>query len=88
MLIIVGVRLSVVITAYQSEDFLDECLGSVCSSYYMDLQIVLVNDGSTDATALEVTVQNAPIPQSVLDYAANLTPNSVKIRDVAGRVYN
>lgn len=43
--------LSVIVTAYQAEAFLDECLSSVCGSDYANLQIVLVNDGSTDSTA-------------------------------------
>ena len=43
--------LSVIVTVFNSEAFLDECLRSVCDSDYSDLQIVLVNDGSTDNSA-------------------------------------
>lgn len=43
--------LSVIITAYQAEAYLDECLASVSRSDYENLQIVLVNDGSSDSTA-------------------------------------
>ena len=43
--------LSVIITAYQAEKFLEECLQSVALSSYQNLQIVLVDDGSTDNTA-------------------------------------
>ena len=43
--------LSVMITAFEAELFLDECLESVCCADYDNLQVVLVNDGSTDLTA-------------------------------------
>ena len=43
--------LSVVITVYQGERFLSECLRSVSTAEYENLQIVLVNDGSTDRTS-------------------------------------
>ena len=42
--------LSVIITAYQAEAYLEECLHSVCNADYPNLQIVLVDDGSTDNT--------------------------------------
>lgn len=43
--------LSVVVPAYNVEDYLDECLGSILSQSYDDLEVVVVDDGSTDATA-------------------------------------
>ena len=40
--------ISVVIPVYNVEKYLDKCLMSVCGQSYKDLQIILVNDGSTD----------------------------------------
>jgi len=44
---------SVVIPVYNVEDYLDECLESVVSQTYKKLEIVVVNDGSTDNSALK-----------------------------------
>ena len=43
--------ISVVICAYNAEATLDECLRHTCALDYPDLEIVVVDDGSTDATA-------------------------------------
>ncbi len=42
--------LSVVLAAYQVEDYLAECLDSLLAQSYHRLEIVLVDDGSTDRT--------------------------------------
>ena len=43
--------ISVVVCAYQAEATLDECLAHTCALTYPDLEVVVVDDGSTDATA-------------------------------------
>jgi O-antigen biosynthesis protein len=45
---------SVVICAYNAEATIDECLRHTCALDYPDLEILVVDDGSTDATA-EIT---------------------------------
>lgn len=42
---------SVVIPLYNAEEYLEKCLLSVTSQTYINLQIILVNDGSTDRTS-------------------------------------
>ena len=44
---------SIVIPAYNVADYLDECLESVVSQTYANLEIVLVYDGSTDAPGVK-----------------------------------
>lgn len=44
---------SIVIPAYNVADYLDECLESVVSQTYANLEIVLVDDGSTDDTGVK-----------------------------------
>lgn len=39
---------SVVIPVYNSEQYLRRCLNSVLNQYYSNIEIILVNDGSTD----------------------------------------
>lgn len=41
---------SVIIPVYNVEKYLDECLQSVIAQDYSDLQIICVNDGSTDSS--------------------------------------
>lgn len=40
--------LSVIVPVYNTQDFLAECLDSICSQTYKHLEIICVNDGSTD----------------------------------------
>lgn len=42
--------ISVVIPAYNREDYIGACLDSVTRQSYGDLEIIVVNDGSTDST--------------------------------------
>lgn len=44
-------RLSVVIPVYNVEKYLAECLDSVLEQQYRDLEVLLVDDGSTDGSA-------------------------------------
>ena len=41
---------SIIIPVYNTELFLDECIASVVQQSYKDLEIILVNDGSTDSS--------------------------------------
>lgn len=40
--------ISVIITVYNSAKYLEECLDSVCNQTYRNLEIILIDDGSTD----------------------------------------
>jgi len=44
-------RLSVIVPVYNGERFLGEALSSVCSQCVIPMEIVVVDDGSTDGTA-------------------------------------
>lgn len=44
-------RISVIIPVYNLRDYLDLCLESVCAQTYDCLEILLIDDGSTDGTA-------------------------------------
>ncbi|HBA50116.1 MAG TPA: hypothetical protein DCZ91_20450 [Lachnospiraceae bacterium] len=39
---------SVIIPVYNTENYLEECIGSVVGQDYTNLEIILINDGSTD----------------------------------------
>lgn len=42
--------ISVIIPVYNSMDCLEKCVASVCAQTYKDLEILLIDDGSTDGT--------------------------------------
>jgi glycosyltransferase involved in cell wall biosynthesis len=41
---------SIIIPAYNAEDFISECIQSVINQTYVNLEIIVINDGSTDGT--------------------------------------
>ena len=43
--------ISVIIPAYNAEKTIRDCLNAVCSQTYRELEIIVINDGSTDNTA-------------------------------------
>ena len=47
-----NVYLSVIVPAYNAEPYLEQCISSIKGQSYSDIQIILVDDGSTDRTGL------------------------------------
>ncbi len=43
-------RLSIIVTSYNIEDYLEECLRSIVDQTLRDLEIIVVDDGSSDGT--------------------------------------
>lgn len=43
-------KISVIVPVYNVEPYLSRCLDSICSQTYRDLEIILVDDGSPDAS--------------------------------------
>ena len=44
------IQLSVVIPVYNTEDYLQRCVDSVLENRSIDMEIILVDDGSTDSS--------------------------------------
>jgi glycosyltransferase involved in cell wall biosynthesis len=43
-------KISVLIPIYNVEKYLEECLSSICAQSFRDLEIICINDGSTDSS--------------------------------------
>lgn len=43
-------RISVIVPVYKSEDVLKRCVDSILSQTYKNLEVILVDDGSPDAS--------------------------------------
>ena len=41
-------KLSVIITVYQAEKYLSNCIDSIINQTYSNFEIIAINDGSTD----------------------------------------
>lgn len=46
-----GPLISVIVPVYNVEAYLEECLRSICHQTYRNLEIILIDDGSTDGSA-------------------------------------
>ena len=44
-------KISVIIPVYNSEQYLEKCLKSIIFQTYDNLEIICINDGSTDGSA-------------------------------------
>ena len=45
-------RISIVVPVYNVEEYLEECIESIIKQSYPNIQIILVDDGSTDSSGL------------------------------------
>ena len=43
-------KFSVIVPVYNAEKFIKRCVGSILSQSYKNIEVILINDGSTDAT--------------------------------------
>lgn len=46
-------KVSVIIPIYNVEQYIDECIASACKQTYSNLEIILVDDGSTDTSGMK-----------------------------------
>ena len=44
--------ISIIVCVYNTEKYIAKCLQSICAQTYANIEIIVVNDGSTDKTAM------------------------------------
>lgn len=47
-----NIKLSVIVPVYNVENYVEKCISSICNQTYKNLEIILVNDGSTDKSGI------------------------------------
>ena len=62
--------ISIIVPVYNMDKYLKRCLDSICQSTYENLEIICINDGSTDNSA------------SILDHYAKLDPRILVIHQI------
>ena len=78
-----GQRISVVVPFYNNADLLGDCLASIAAQTYPDLQVIMVDDGSTDGSAAIARAQAAADPRFELVSVRNGGPGSARNHGVA-----
>ena len=85
-------RLSVIVPVYNGRDFIGRCLRSIASQTFRDLEIIIVDDGSTDGTedmiramcAAEPVMKSIPVSIIRQDHQGTYAARIAGAREAAG----
>ncbi len=69
--------LSVIVTAYNIEHYIDQCLRSVAAQTLHDIEVLVVDDGSTDGTAERISAFAARDPRFIPILLGENSPGGV-----------
>lgn len=76
-------RISVVVPAYNVGPWLGQCLDSLLSQTYKNLEIIVVNDGSTDGTGAVLADYAARNPSIIVIEQENSGVTTARLRGVS-----
>ncbi len=77
-----GPRISVVVPFYNLADLLGDCLRSIAAQTFGDLEVIMVDDGSTDASSEVAKAQAAADPRFTLLQVRGGSPGYARNRGV------
>lgn len=69
-------KLTVIIPSYNTSKFLEECVDSVFSQTYKNIEVILVDNESTDETSIVLERLKEKYPNLILDSAPNIYKHS------------
>lgn len=77
-------RFSVIVPAYNCERFIEKCMNSIIGQTYRDIELIIINDGSTDATEATVKRVMEQNPDFAIKYMKipNSGPSSARNRGI------
>jgi CDP-glycerol glycerophosphotransferase len=75
-------RISVVVPFYNNEDLLGDCLQSIARQTFAGLDVIMVDDGSADASVAVAQAQAAADPRFTLVQVANGGPGYARNRGI------
>jgi len=73
---------SIVIPAYNSEKTINKCLDSILNQDFLDYEIIVVNDGSTDNTQREVEIYKEKNPSKEITIINTINGGPSKARNI------
>jgi len=82
-------KISIIVAIYNTEKYLEQCLNSLVNQTLMDVEIVLVNDGSTDRCAEIINAYQQKYSKIKVITQENAGPGSARNRalDIAAGEY-
>lgn len=75
-------RISIIIPVYNSENTLDRCLTTVISQDYTNIEILIVDDGSTDKSSEIIKAYQQKNPRIKAFFQQNAGPNAARKKGV------
>ena len=76
--------LSIIVTAYNIEDFIEQCLDSVAVQTLRDIEVLVVDDGSSDSTPEKIVELCAGDPRFIPVLLPKNSPGGVATAANAG----
>ena len=76
--------LSIIVTAYNIKDYIEQCLESVAAQTLSDIEVLVVDDGSTDSTPGRITEFCAADPRFIPVLLPENSPGGVATAANAG----
>ena len=76
--------LSIIVTAYNIEDYIEQCLDSVAVQTLRDLEVLVVDDGSSDSTPEKIVEFCASDPRFIPVLLPENSPGGVATAANAG----
>ena len=73
-------KVSIIVPAYNVEDYIQKCLESLVNQTLQDIEIIVVNDGSTDQTKSRIEKFMLAYPEKI-KYLENDTLKNCKVFD-------
>ena len=80
-------KVSIIIPIYNSENFIERCLESIISQTYSNIEIIIINDGSTDGTERilkEYEKKDKRVKNIFIDNSGVSTARNIGIENATG----